>query len=67
MLTIDWSEYRMTRADMIENLEYLSGGINAILTMCKKETDWYNLLDSWRYIASSVAKALEDEENAKNN
>lgn len=67
MLKIDWSENRMTRADMIEDLEYLCGGINAMLTMCKKESDWYELLDSWSVIANSVARALEEEENAKDN
>ena len=52
----------MTRQDMIENLEYLCGGINAMLTMCKKDSTWNELLDSWATIAGSVASALEDEE-----
>lgn len=52
----------MTRRKMIEDLEYLCGGINAILTMVKRDTEWNDLLDSWATIASSVAQALEDEE-----
>ncbi len=52
----------MTRQDMIENLEYLCGGINALLTMTKKDSEWNELLDSWATIAGSVASALEDEE-----
>jgi len=54
----------MTRQDMIENLEYLSGGINALLTMTKKNSEWNELLDSWAIIVESVASALEDEEHA---
>ena len=56
----------MTRQEMIENLEYLCGGINAIFAMLKKDSEWGNLLDSWATIAGSVASALEDEERAKN-
>jgi len=54
----------MTRQEMIENLEYLSGGINALLTMTKKNSEWNELLDSWAIIVESVASALEDEERA---
>ena len=58
----------MTRLDMIENLEYLCGGIEALLTMIKKDNEWYELLDDWATIVSSVVSALEDEErNAANN
>ena len=58
----------MTRLEMIENLEYLCGGIEALLTMIKKDNEWYELLDDWATIASSVVSALEDEErNAANN
>lgn len=52
----------MTRQNMIENLEYLCGGINAILTMTKKDTEWNKLLDDWATIVGSVVSALEDEE-----
>lgn len=52
----------MTRQDMIENLEYLCGGINALITVTKKDSEWNELLDSWATIAGSVASALEDEE-----
>lgn len=52
----------MTRQEMIENLEYLSGGINAILICASKNDKWYDLLDSWATIAGSVVSALEDEE-----
>ena len=52
----------MTRQDMIENLECLCGGINALLTMTKKESDWNELLDNWATIVGSVVSALEDEE-----
>ena len=54
----------MTRQEMIENLEYLCGSINAMLTICKKESEWKELIDSWATIAGSVASALEDEEHA---
>ena len=54
----------MTRQEMIENLEYLSGGINALLTMTKKNSEQNELLDSWAIIVESVASALEDEEHA---
>lgn len=58
----------MTRLDMIENLEYLWGGIEALLTMIKKDNEWKELLDSWSTIAGSVVSALEDEErNAADN
>lgn len=56
----------MTRQEMIENLEYLSGGINAILAMTKSNSGWNELLDSWATIVGSVASALEDEERATN-
>lgn len=52
----------MTRLDMIENLEYLCGGIEAILTATNTSDKWYKLLDSWSTIAGSVVSALEDEE-----
>ena len=52
----------MTRLDMIENLEYLCGGIEAILTFTSKSDKWHDLLDDWATIASSVVSALEDEE-----
>jgi hypothetical protein len=53
---------------MIENLEYLCGGIEAILTFTSKSDKWHDLLDDWATIASSVVSALEDEErNAANN
>ena len=52
----------MTRQDMIENLEYLCGGINALITVTKKDSEWNELLDSWATIAGSVASALEEEE-----
>lgn len=54
----------MTRQEMIENLEYLCGGIDAILTMCKKDSKWNELLNNWITIVSSVADALGDEEHA---
>lgn len=58
----------MTRQDMIENLEYLCGGIEAMLTMTKSASEWNKLLDDWATIASSVVSALEDEErNAADN
>lgn len=57
----------MTRQEMIEDLEYLCGGINAMLTMCSKNSEWNELLDSWATIANSVATALEEEEYATNN
>lgn len=58
----------MTRLDMIENLEYLCGGIEAILTAANKNDRWHDLLDDWATIASSVVSALEDEErNAADN
>jgi hypothetical protein len=47
---------------MIENLEYLCGGINALLTMTKRDSEWSELLDNWATIAGSVVSALEDEE-----
>lgn len=56
----------MTRREMIESLEYLSGGINSVLIMAKKDTEWNELLDNWATIIGSVVTALEDEENAKN-
>lgn len=58
----------MTRQDMIENLEYLCGGIEAILIGVNKNDRWHELLDKWATIASSVVNALEDEErNAADN
>lgn len=59
----------MTRQDMIENLEYVCGGINAILTMYdNKDSKWNELLDNWGTIVGSVVSALEDEErNAADN
>ena len=56
----------MTRQEMIENLEYLCGGINAFLITTKKDSKWNELLDSWATIAGSVASALEEEEHAAN-
>ena len=56
----------MTRQEMIENLEYLSGGINALLTMTKSNSEWNELLDNWATIVGSVVSALEDEERATN-
>ena len=55
----------MTRQEMIEDLEYVSGGINAILIMAKKDTEWNELLDNWATIIGSVVTALEDEEHAE--
>ena len=55
----------MTRREMIEDLEYVSGGINAILVMAKKDTEWNELLDTWATIIGSVVTALEDEEHAE--
>lgn len=55
----------MTRREMIESLEYLSGGINSVLIMAKKDTEWNELLDNWATIIGSVVTALEDEENAE--
>lgn len=57
----------MTRQDMIENLEYLSGGINALLTMTKRDSEWNELLDNWATIVGSVVSALEDEERDATN
>ena len=58
----------MTRLDMIENLEYLCGGIEAILTAVNKNDRRHDLLDDWATITSSVVSALEDEErNAADN
>lgn len=54
----------MTRQEMIENLDYLCGGIDAMLTMCEKDSKWSELLNNWLTIASSVANALGDEEHA---
>lgn len=51
----------MTRQEMIEHLEYLSGGINAILTAVSKSDKWYELLDTWATIVESVTNALEEE------
>jgi hypothetical protein len=46
---------------MIEELEYVSGGLNAMVIIVKN-TEWNELLDNWSTIVSSVATALEDEE-----
>lgn len=51
----------MTRQEIIEHLEYLSGGINAILTAVSKSDKWYELLDTWATIVESVTNALEEE------
>lgn len=53
----------MTRQEMIEHLEYLSGGINAILTAVSKNDKWHELLDTWATIVESVTNALEEEEH----
>ena len=50
----------MTRQEMIANLEYLSGGIYSIIALCKDDK-WKELLDTWATLASSVASALEEE------
>lgn len=55
----------MTRREMIEELEYLSGGINSVLIMAKKDTEWNELLDNWSTILGSIVTALEDEERAE--
>lgn len=55
----------MTKREMIEDLEYVSGGINAMLIMAKKDTEWNELLDNWATIIGSVVTALEDEEHAE--
>jgi hypothetical protein len=52
----------MTRQDMIENLEYLCGGINALYTISTKDSSFQELLDTWATLAESVLTALEDEE-----
>ena len=53
----------MTKQEIIEHLEYLSGGINAVLTIVKngKNGEWYELLDTWATIVESVTNALEEE------
>ena len=53
----------MTKQEMIEHLEYLSGGINAVLTIARngKNREWDELLDSWAIIVESVTNALEEE------
>lgn len=57
----------MDKARIIRELEYLSGGINAVLTMTKKDSEWNELLDNWATIVGSIVSALEDEErDAKN-
>jgi len=52
----------MTRREMIEELEYVSGGLNTMLVMARKNTEWNDVLDNWATIVGSVATALEDEE-----
>lgn len=57
----------MDKARIICELEYLSGGINALLTMTKRNSEWNELLDNWATITGSIISALEDEEcDAKN-
>ena len=53
----------MTRQEMIEHLEYLSGGINAVLTIVRngEHKEWDELLDTWATIVESVTNALEEE------
>lgn len=55
----------MTRQEMIEHLEYLSGGINAVLTIVRngEHQEWAELLDTWATIVESVTNALEEEEH----
>lgn len=50
----------MTKQEMIANLEYLSGGIYSVITLCNNDR-WKELLDTWATLASSVASALEEE------
>lgn len=53
----------MTRQEIIEHLEYLSGGINAVLTIVRngEHKEWDELLDTWATIVESVTNALEEE------
>lgn len=55
----------MTRQEIIEHLEYLSGGINAVLTIVRnrENKEWDELLDTWATIVESVTNALEEEEH----
>jgi len=57
----------MNKKEMIRNLEYLSGSINAILLACKTERNWYELLSTWSTLVGSITNALEEEEDAENN
>lgn len=53
----------MTRQEMIEHLEYLSGGINTLYTISIKDSSFRELLDTWATIVESVTTALEEEEH----
>lgn len=52
----------MDKARILRELEYLSGGINALLTVTKRNSEWHELLDNWATITGSIISALEDEE-----
>lgn len=57
----------MNKARIIRELEYLSGGINALLTIAKRNSEWNELLDNWATITGSIISALEDEERDAEN